>query len=73
MRERDEVPNGWEGVGGGGRWKGGVKLGGEGWGAKRERKEQDRKVERWDEREERWRWEEEATCMREEGEGKRGS
>jgi len=73
MRERDEVPNGREGVGGGGRWRGGGKLRGEGWGAKQERKEQDQKAARWDEREERWRWEEEATCMREEGQGKRGS
>ena len=47
MRKRDEAQRGEEGVGRGGRWRGGGELREEGWGAKQERKEQEEKGERF--------------------------
>jgi len=46
-------------------------LKGEGGGAKQDRKEHEKKGERWEEGTERWRWDEGGTCMREEGEEER--
>jgi len=54
MRERDETQRGGEEVGGGGRWRGGGEPSGEGGGAKQERKEHEKKGERWEEGKERW-------------------
>jgi len=60
-------------VGGGGRWRGGGELRGEGGCAKQERKEHEKKGESWGEGKERWRCGKGETCMREEGEDKGGS
>jgi len=45
-------------------------LRGEGEGAKQERREHEKKGERWEEGKERWRRDEGKMCLREEGEGK---